>query len=428
MVTKGSKDQVVTNDPAQNSQICDEKQSRLSTTTSILQKSATLEIAAKAKRMNAQGMNVISFSAGEPDFDTPKNIKEAAKKAIDMGMTKYTDSSGIPELKVAIRQKFMRENNLHFDENNIVVTSGAKYGICALFNAILSPGDEVILPVPYWVSYSTLIKLAGGKPVFCYPKEEALFKLTLEDVKPYITKKTKAIVINSPNNPTGAVYELKDLEEIVIYLTERNIIVISDEIYEKLVYNNVQHISCASVVKEKYKRNVVVINGVSKAYAMTGWRIGYVAGPRDIIERMKYFLDHTTSNANSIAMYAAVEALNGSQNDVEMMAKRFNRRRLFMYDELSRIPELKPCYPEGAFYIFCNFKHYLNSVVGDYKINSSVDLANFLLDEAHIAAVPGESFGLPGYIRFSYATSMDNIAEGMDRLKAALSDIEHSRK
>lgn len=428
MVTKGTKEPVITNEPAVNSQICDEKQSRLSTTTSILQKSATLEIAAKAKRMNAQGMNVISFSAGEPDFDTPKNIKEAAKKAIDMGMTKYTDSSGISELKIAIRQKFMRENNLHFDENNIVVTSGAKYGICALFNAIISPGDEVILPAPYWVSYSTLIKLAGGKPVFCYPKEEALFKLTLEDIKPFITKKTKAIVINSPNNPTGAVYGLKDLEEIVNYLTERNIIVVSDEIYEKLVYNNVQHISCASVVKEKYKRNVVVINGVSKAYSMTGWRIGYVAGPRDIIERMKYFLDHTTSNANSIAMYAAVEALNGSQNDVEMMAKRFNRRRLFMYDELSRIPELKPCYPEGAFYIFCNFKHYLNSVVGDYKINSSVDLANFLLDEAHIAAVPGESFGLPGYIRFSYATSMDNIAEGMDRLKAALSDIEHSRK
>lgn len=428
MVTKGTKEPVITNEPAVSGQICDEKQSRLSTTTSILQKSATLEIAAKAKRMNAQGMNVISFSAGEPDFDTPKNIKEAAKKAIDMGMTKYTDSSGISELKIAIRQKFMRENNLHFDENNIVVTSGAKYGICALFNAIISPGDEVILPAPYWVSYSTLIKLAGGKPVFCYPKEEALFKLTLEDIKPFITKKTKAIVINSPNNPTGAVYGLKDLEEIVNYLTERNIIVVSDEIYEKLVYNNVQHISCASVVKEKYKRNVVVINGVSKAYSMTGWRIGYVAGPRDIIERMKYFLDHTTSNANSIAMYAAVEALNGSQNDVEMMAKRFNRRRLFMYDELSRIPELKPCYPEGAFYIFCNFKHYLNSVVGDYKINSSVDLANFLLDEAHIAAVPGESFGLPGYIRFSYATSMDNIAEGMDRLKAALSDIEHSRK
>lgn len=432
MVTKNKvADPVESTEINKSDSLCNEdekKQSRLSTTTSILQKSATLEIAAKAKRMNAQGMNVISFSAGEPDFDTPKNIREAAKRAIDMGMTKYTDSSGIPELKTAIRQKFMRENNLHFDENNIVVTSGAKYGICALLNAILSPGNEVILPAPYWVSYSTLIKLAGGKPVPCYPKEESLFKLTLEDVKPHITKNTKAIIINSPNNPTGAVYELKDLEEIVNYCASRDIIVISDEIYEKLIYNNVQHISCASVVKERYKRNVVVINGVSKAYAMTGWRIGYVAGPRDILERMKYFLDHTTSNANSIAMYAAVEALNGSQNDVEMMAKRFDRRRLFMFDELSTIPELKPNYPDGAFYIFCNFKHYINCVVGDYKINSTVDLANFLLDEAHIAVVPGESFGLPGYIRFSYATSMDNIAEGMDRLKAALLDIEHSRK
>ncbi|HSW60215.1 MAG TPA: pyridoxal phosphate-dependent aminotransferase, partial [bacterium] len=308
------------------------------------------------------------------------------------------------------------------------VTSGAKYGICALLNAVISPGDEVILPVPYWVSYSTLIKLAGGKPVPCFPKEETLFKLTLADLKPYLTKKTKAVILNSPNNPTGAVYNLKDIEEIVNYLAERDILVISDEIYEKLVYNNVQHISAASVVKEKYKRNVIVINGVSKAYAMTGWRIGYVAGPRDIIERMKYFLDHTTSNANSIAMYAAVEALNGSQNDVEMMVKRFNRRRLFMYDELININELKPVYPEGAFYIFCNFKHYINTSVGDYHINSTVDLANYLLDEAHIAVVPGESFGLPGYIRFSYATSMDNIAEGMDRLKSALSDIEHSRK
>jgi len=413
----------------ENLENCDEKKlSRLSTTTSMLQKSATLEIAAKAKRMNSQGLNVISFSAGEPDFDTPKNIREAAKRAIDAGMTKYTDSSGIPELKIAIRQKFMRENNLHYDENNIVVTSGAKYGICALLNAVISPGDEVVLPVPYWVSYSTLIKLAGGKPVPCFPKEETLFKLTLADLKPYLTKKTKAVILNSPNNPTGAVYNLKDIEEIVNYLAERDILVISDEIYEKLVYNNVQHISAASVVKEKYKRNVIVINGVSKAYAMTGWRIGYVAGPRDIIERMKYFLDHTTSNANSIAMYAAVEALNGSQNDVEMMVKRFNRRRLFMYDELINIDELKPVYPEGAFYIFCNFKHYINTSVGDYHINSTVDLANYLLDEAHIAVVPGESFGLPGYIRFSYATSMDNIAEGMDRLKSALSDIEHSRK
>ncbi len=400
------------------------KRPRLSTTTSMLQKSATLEIAAKAKRMNAQGLNVISFSAGEPDFNTPQNVKNAGKEAIDLNFTRYTDSSGTPELKCVIRQKFLRENNLHYDENNIIITNGAKYAIHTLLAAITSPGDEIIIPAPYWVSYPTLVRLNGGVPVFCYAKEDAGFRLTLEDIKPVITEKTKAVIINSPNNPTGAVYTLKDLEEIVNYLAERNIIVISDEIYEKIIYDNIQHISLASIVKEKYRRNVVVINGVSKSYAMTGWRIGYAAGPRDIIERMKYFLGHTTSNANSIAMHAAVEALSGSQNSVEMMVKRFNRRRRFMYDELSSIPNLTSAYPEGAFYIFTNFKHYLNKKVNEQKINSTVDLANYLLDEAHVAAVPGESFGMPGYIRFSYATSMDNIAEGMDNLKSALADFE----
>ncbi len=404
------------------------KKFRLSSTTSILRKSVTLEIAAKAKQMNARGLNVISFSAGEPDFDTPKAIKEAAKRAIDAGHTKYTDSSGIAELKCAIRQKFMRENNLHYDEGNIIVTSGAKYSIFAVLSAVISLGDEVIVPVPYWVSYPSLIKLAGGVPVNVYPDENRGFRLTLEDIKKVLTDKTKAVIINSPNNPTGAVYTLKDLEEIVNYLAERNIIVISDEIYEKITYDSVQHISLASVVKEKFKKNVVVVNGVSKAYAMTGWRIGYAAGPRDIIERMKFFCDHTTSNANSIAMYAAVEALNGSQNDVEMMVKRFNRRRQFMFDELTNVPNLKCCYPEGAFYIFANFKHFLNSTIHDTQIETTVDLANYLLDEAHVAVVPGESFGLPGYIRFSYATSMDNIAEGIDNLKYALSEMELNEK
>jgi len=403
----------------------DEKKiSRLSTTTAMLRKLVTLEIAAKAKRMNSQGMNVIDFSAGEPDFDTPQNVKNAGKEAIDRNITRYTDSSGTPELKCIIRQKFMRENNLHYDENNIIITNGAKYAIHALLAAITSPGDEIVIPAPYWVSYPTLVKLNGGVPVICYAKEEAEFRLTVEDLKPVITDKTKAVIINSPNNPTGAVYTLKDLEEIVNYLAERNIIVISDEIYEKIVYDNIQHISLGSIVKEKHRRNVVVINGVSKAYAMTGWRIGYAAGPRDIIERMKYFLGHTTSNANSIAMYAACEALGGSQNSVEMMVRKFNRRRQFMYEELSSIPDLSCAYPQGAFYVFCNFKKYLDRKVNDHKISTTIDLANYLLDDAHVATVPGESFGMPGYIRFSYATSMDNIAEGIDNLKAALAEFE----
>lgn len=373
--------------------------------------------------MNENGENVISFSAGEPDFDTPKHIKDAAKKAIDLGFTKYTDASGIKELKSAIRQKFLRENNLHYDESNIIATNGAKYAIYAVLKTIINKGDEVIIPAPYWVSYPSMVKLVGGTPVYAYPKEDFGFRLSLNDIKPLITEKTKAVFINSPNNPTGAVYRLRDLEAIANYLAEKGIIVISDEIYEKLVYDNLQHISLASVVKEKYKRNIIVINGVSKAYAMTGWRIGYAAGPRDIIEKMKMFLGHTTSNANTIAMYAAVEALNGPQNDVEMMANRFNRRRVFMVDQLNKVPNIRCEYPEGAFYCFANFKSYLNTSINGHEINTTVDLANYLLDEAKVAAVPGESFGVPGYLRFSYATSMDNIAEGIDNLRIALADV-----
>ncbi len=402
--------------------ICDPKKSRLSTGTASLQKSATLEIAAKAKAMNARGENVISFSAGEPDFDTPKNIKEAAKKAIDMGFTKYTDSSGIKELKTAIRQKFLRENNLHYDESNIIVATGAKYAIYSVLRAIISPGDEVVVPAPYWVSYTNMIKLCGGIPVFAYPKEENGFIVTLDDIKPVITDKTKAVFINSPNNPTGAVYRLNDLEQIGNWLTERNIFVISDEIYEKLTYDNIQHVSIASLVSDKYKKNVIIINGFSKAYSMTGWRVGYAAAPKDVAERMKFFIDHTTSNTNSIAQYACVEALAGQQNDIEMMVRRFNRRRTFMVDELNKVPNIHCTYPQGAFYVFANFKSYLNTSINGHEIKNTIDLANYLLDDAKVAVVPGEAFGAPGYIRFSYATSMDNISEGIDNLRNALGD------
>ncbi len=401
----------------------DRKKGRLSSATSMIGKSATLEIAAKAKAMNERGVNVISFSAGEPDFDTPKRIKEAAKKAIDLGFTKYTDSSGIKELKAAIRQKFLRENNLHYDEANIAVTPGAKYAIYALLQSIVSPGDEVVIPVPYWVSYVSMVKLSRGVPVFCRPKEEFGFRLTLEDLKPAITDKTRAVVINTPNNPTGAVYRVHDLEEIVNYLAERDIYVISDEIYERLTYDTNTHVSAASVVNEKLRRNVIVVNGFSKSYSMTGWRIGYAAGPRDVMDRAKHFLDHTTSNTNTITQHAAIEALNGPQTDVEAMVSKFDRRRRFIYEEVSKIPHLKCIKPDGAFYLFANFQKYLGSSFGDRKIATTIDLANILLDEAKIAVVPGEAFGAPGYIRFSYATSLDNIAEGLEHLKHLLGEI-----
>ncbi len=399
------------------------KRGRLSSATSMIGKSATLEIAAKAKAMNERGVNVISFSAGEPDFDTPKRIKEAAKKAIDLGFTKYTDSSGIKELKTAIRQKFLRENNLHYDEANIAVTPGAKYAIYALLQATISPGDEVVIPVPYWVSYVSMVKLSRGVPVFCRPKEEFGFRLTLEDVKPAITDKTRAVIINTPNNPTGAVYRVHDLEEIVNYLAEHDIYVISDEIYERLTYDTHAHVSAASVVSEKLRRNVIVVNGFSKSYSMTGWRIGYAAGPRDVMDRAKHFLDHTTSNTNTITQYAAIEALNGPQTDVEAMVGKFDRRRRFIYDEITKMPHLTAVRPDGAFYLFVNFQKYLGGSLGDRTIATTIDLANLLLDEAHIAVVPGEAFGAPGYIRFSYATSLDNIAEGLERLKHLLGEI-----
>ncbi len=404
----------------------EKKKNRLSSSTSMIGKSATLEIAAKAKAMNERGLNVISFSAGEPDFDTPKRIKDAAKKALDMGFTKYTDSSGIKELKTAIRQKFLRENNLHYDESNIAVTPGAKYAIYALLQSIVSPGDEVIIPVPYWVSYVSMLKLSRGVPVFCYPKEEYGFRLTLADIKPVVTDKTRAIIINTPNNPTGAVYRVHDLEEIVNYFAERDIYVISDEIYERLTYDTNAHVSAASVVSEKLRRNVIVVNGFSKSYAMTGWRIGYAAGPRDVMDRMKHFLDHTTSNTNTITQHAAVEAFGGPQNDVEAMVSKFDRRRRFIYEEVSKIPHLHCIKPDGAFYLFVNFSKYIGGMLGDRKITSTIDLANLMLDEAKIAVVPGEAFGAPGYIRFSYATSLDNIAEGLEHMKHFLNEISFS--
>ncbi len=400
--------------------------SRLSVSTAMLKKSITLEIAAKAKAMNERGGNVISFSAGEPDFDTPKAIREAGKKAIDLGRTKYTEATGIMELKTAIRQKFLRENNLHYDESNIIVTCGAKFALYSALRAIVSPGDEVIIPAPYWVSYPSMVQLCGGTPIFAYAKEENCFRLTLDDLKPHITEKTKVVLINTPNNPSGAVYRLSDMQEIAEYLTKKGIIIISDEIYEKLVYGNAQHISMASLVGDKYKRNIIVVNGVSKAYSMTGWRIGYAAGPRDIIARMGFFVGHTTSNPNTVAMYASVEALNGNQSEIEMMVNRFNRRRMFMVEEMNKIPNITCMAPEGAFYVLVNFKKYLGATIGGTKINTTIELVNFLIDEAGVAAVPGESFGVPGYIRFSYATSMDNIADGVEKMNRVLSDAEIS--
>lgn len=315
--------------------------------------SLTLAITAKAKKMKAEGIDVIGFGAGEPDFNTPKNIQQAAIKAIEQGLTRYTAASGIIELKEAIVDKFKRDNNLTYKTSQIIISTGAKQCLANVFQAILNPGDEVIVGVPYWVSYPELIQLADGVPVFAQSEESNSFKLTVEELQKVATDKTKAIIINSPNNPTGTVYTRNELETLANFAKEKDLFIISDEIYEELLYGNEGHISIASLSEDAYNRTIV-INGVSKAYAMTGWRIGYAAASEEITKLMSNIQSHTTSNPCSISQYASVEALNGDQSEVENMKKEFKARRDFMVDRINSINNLSCVKPEGAFYVMVN--------------------------------------------------------------------------
>ena len=385
--------------------------------------SITLEITGKANELKAQGVNVMSFAAGEPDFNTPRNIIEAAIKAMDDGYTKYTKTSGIVELRKAICKKLHQENNLNYSEEQIVVSTGAKQCLANTFLAILNKGDEVILQNPCWVSYTELIKLADGVPVIVNCDENDGYKLSAKNIEKAVTSKTKAILLNSPHNPTGIVYNKNELEEIAQIAKKYNLIIISDEIYEKLIYDGEEHVSIASLSEDAYERTIV-INGLSKTYAMTGWRVGYTASSTKLAKVMSSVQSHMTSNVCSISQYAALEALTGPQESINMMKNAFEERRNFMMNKLEGIDEVSFIKPQGAFYIMVNITYFIGRSINGVKINNSIEFAKILLEEEKVAVIPGAAFGLENFIRLSYATSMEVIEEGLDRIKSFLGKLK----
>jgi len=394
----------------------------LSSRAKSLKPSPTLAINAKAKSMQAQGIHVISFGAGEPDFDTPENIKAAAKKAIDDGFTKYTPVGGIDDLKDAIIKKFQRDNQLTYKRSEIIVSCGGKHSFYNLAQAIFDQGDEVIVPAPYWVSYPPMVALANATPVITETTEKNEFKITPEELEKALTQKTKALILNSPSNPTGSAYGRKELENIAEIAISKNFFVISDEIYEKIVYDGFKFISIASL-SDEIKRRTIVVHGVAKTYAMTGWRIGYTAASEEIISAMNNIQSQSTSNPTSIAQKASVEALIGPQSEVDKMVSAFGQRRNYIVDRLNKIPGVSCYKPVGAFYVFPNFSSYYGRSFQGKKIENSTHLADFFLDVASVAVVPGVEFGADPFERLSYATSLEDIKEGLNRIEESLKKL-----
>jgi len=382
--------------------------------------SATLAISSKAKQMKKEGIDIINFGAGEPDFGTPENIAAAGCNAIKEGFTRYTDASGIPELKLAICEKMKADSNVDAGPENVIVSCGAKHSLFNIFMAYLNPGDEVLLPSPYWLTYPAQIALAGGKTVFLPTNANNGF--APENIEAFITEKTRAIIVNSPGNPTGGVWPREVLEKVAKLAIEKNLLIISDECYEKLVYGE-KHISIASLGKEVFEHTVVV-NAVSKTYAMTGWRIGYSVGHPALIKTMSVFQSQVTSNPTSISQKAALEALKGSQEEVMGRVKAFDERRKEMFKTLNDIPGVKCIEPKGAFYCFPNVKKLFGKKFGKYSISGSVDLCQYLLAEAKVAIVPGVAFGADDYTRLSYACSLEEIKEGLLRISNAVSKLK----
>ena len=391
----------------------------LSEKASQISASPTLAIDSKYKAMKAEGIDVIGFGAGEPDFDTPDNIKKAAIDAINNGQTKYTPASGTLALKKAICKKLKDDNGLEYTPDCIVVSNGAKHSLINSLNALLNCGDEVIVAAPYWVSYTEMIKMADGVPVIIHTKEEDKFKFTPQELKDVITDKTKALILNSPSNPTGMLYGEDELREIAKIVVEHDIYVIADEIYEKLIYDGNRHVSIASF-GEEIKKRTIVVNGVSKSYAMTGWRIGFTAASPEITKIMSNIQSHAASNPCSISQAAALEAYSGPQDTVEEMRKVFEERRNYMVDRINSIKGVSCMKPEGAFYVMMNIKDILGREYYGKKINTSDEFCQLLLEKSLVALVPGTGFGAEGFVRWSYATSMDNIKKGLDRLEEFL--------
>lgn len=380
---------------------------KLSKRVERLKPSLTLAITAKANKMKASGIDIVNLGAGEPDFDTPRNIKDAAITAINDGFTKYTPSSGMIELKEAIAAKLKSDNALEYPASSISVSCGAKHALYNIFQALCQEGDEVIIPVPYWLSYPEMVNLSGAKPIFLKCREKDGFMLKTGDLKKAVTRRTKAFILNSPSNPTGTVYQRDALEEIADIAVSKNMLVISDEIYEKLIYDSAKHISIASLGKD-IKASTLVVNGVSKSYSMTGWRIGYVAGEAGIIDAINKIQSHSTSNPTSISQKAALEAVNGEQSFIEKMRNEFQARRDYAAERVKKINGLSVVKPRGAFYLFCNIS----------KLGlDSVGMANSLLEEAKVAVIPGKPFGSDKHIRISFATGLDDIKRGLDRIE-----------
>lgn len=384
--------------------------------------SSTLAITAKAKELKAQGIDVVGFGAGEPDFNTPDNINGAAIKAIHDGFTKYTDASGTLELKQAVCKKFKTFNKLSYKPEQIVISNGGKHSLTNVFEAILNPGDEVIIPAPYWLSYPEIIKLSDGVPVYIKASKEQNYKVSAQQVAAACTAKTKALILNTPSNPTGMIYTRQELEEIAKVAVEKDIYVVADEMYENLIYGEAEHISIASLNDEIYKRTIT-ISGVAKSYSMTGWRIGYTGSGVQIAKLMGSVQSHQTSNPNSIAQKAAVEALNGPQDAVVSMAFEFNERRKYMVEKIESMPLIDAVTPQGAFYVFVDFSNVLEKDYKGSKIGTTDRLAQILISDYNIAVVPCGDFGFDDHVRLSYAISMEQIKKGLGRIEDFLKSL-----
>lgn len=390
-------------------------QKRLSRRAREISPSATLAIDTEAKQMAAAGIDVISFGSGEPDFNTPDHIGQAGIDAIREGFTRYTASDGIIELRQAVCHKFKRDNNLDYSPNQIVVSNGAKQSLYNALQILVEDGDEVLVPVPYWVSYPEMVKLAGANPVLIKTRASEDFKLQVADIEAALTANTRALILNGPSNPSGMAYSEAELKAIAAACLRHNLFVISDEIYEELVYDGTKHHSIATV-EPKIKDMTIVVNGLSKAYAMTGWRIGYAAAHPMLAKAMADLQSHSTSNANSIAQKAAIAALAGSQEPVGIMVRKFSERRDYMVGRINNIKGLSCRKPEGAFYVMATVRDLFGTSLGGETIKDDMHLAALLLSEAHVAVVPGTAFGAPGFIRLSYATSMEKIKAGLNRI------------
>ncbi len=394
----------------------------LSNKAKAVKPSSTLAITAKAKEMKAEGIDVVGFGAGEPDFNTPGNVCDAAVEAIQSGFTKYTPASGTVELKKAICQKFKEFNHLEYQPNQIVVSNGGKHALSNIFDAILNPGDEVIILAPYWLSYPEMVKLSDGVPVFVRTDKAHQYKATAAQIEQAITPKTKALVLNSPSNPTGMIYTEEELRAIADVVVKKDIYVVADEMYEYLIYGEDKHVSIASFNEEIYKRTITC-SGLSKSYSMTGWRIGYTGSGVEIAKLMSSIQSHATSNPNSIAQKAALEALTGPQDDVEKMKTEFNKRRTYMYETVAAMPYLSTIEPKGAFYLFVDASELLEKEYKGEKIGTTERLADILLSEYAVAIVPCADFGYPECFRLSYAISIEQIKKGLDRIDEFLKGL-----